>query len=75
MKLNKNQRSLTIISEIHPQFMGSISELKRMILQSKIGGADYVKVQLYSSKKLFNNSDREYLEISRKELGIVLSDL
>ncbi len=68
MKLNKNQRSLTIISEIHPQFMGSISELKRMILQSKIGGADYVKVQLYSSKKLFNNSDREYLEISRKEL-------
>ena len=58
MKLNKNQRSLVIISEIHPQFLGSISELKRMILQSKIGGADYVKVQLYSSQKLFNNSDR-----------------
>lgn len=68
MKTNKNQRSLTIISEIHPQFMGSINELQRMILQSKIGGADYVKVQLYSSKKLFNNLDREYLEISLKEL-------
>ena len=54
MKTNKSQRSLTIISEIHPQFMGSLSELKRMILQSKIGGADYVKVQLYSSKRLFN---------------------
>jgi sialic acid synthase SpsE len=68
MKLNKTQRSLMIISEIHPQFLGSMSELKRMILQSKIGGADYVKVQLYSSKKLFNNSEREYLEISKKEL-------
>ena len=68
MKINKSQRSLTIISEIHPQFMGSISELKRMILQSKIGGADYVKVQLYNSKKLFNNLDREYLEISLNEL-------
>ena len=73
MKLNKNQRSLVIISEIHPQFLGSISELKRMILQSKIGGADYVKVQLYSSQKLFNNSDREYLEISRKELKEIKS--
>ena len=68
MKTNKSQRSLTIISEIHPQFMGSLSELKRMILQSKIGGADYVKVQLYSSKRLFNNLDREYLEISLNEL-------
>ena len=44
-----------------------------MILQSKIGGADYVKVQLYSSQKLFNNSDREYLEISRKELKEIKS--
>ena len=54
MKTNKLQRSVKIISEIHPQFMGSMNELKRMILQSKLGGADYVKVQLYSSKKLFN---------------------
>ena len=68
MKTNKLQRNVKIISEIHPQFMGSKNEIKRMIIQSKIGGADYVKVQLYSSKKLFGNKDREYLEISFNEL-------
>ena len=55
MKLNIKQRNVKIIAEIHPQHLGSIKEVERMILQCKIGGADYVKVQLYSSKKLFNN--------------------
>ena len=68
MQTNKSQRSIRIISEIHPQFLGSMNELKRVILQSKLGGSDYVKVQLYNSKKLFNNLDREYLEISKDEL-------
>ena len=67
MKLNNEQRSVKIISEIHPQNMGSISEAERMIMQSKLNGADYVKVQLYSSQKLFGNNDRDFLEISRKE--------
>ena len=67
MKTNLEQRSVIIISEIHPQNMGSISEAERMILQSKLNGADYVKVQLYSSEKLFNNKDREYIEYTRKE--------
>ena len=49
MQTNKSQRNVKIISEIHPQFLGSINELKRVILQSKIGGSDYVKVQLYNS--------------------------
>ena len=47
--------------------MGSMNELERMIIQCKANGADYVKVQLYNSKKLFNNNDREFLEISKKE--------
>jgi len=68
MQTNKSQRNVKIISEIHPQFLGSSNELKRVILQSKIGGSDYVKVQLYSSKNLFNNQDRDYLEISKNEL-------
>jgi len=68
MRQNEKQRTVKIISEIHPQFIGSFSELKRMILQSKIGGADYVRVQLYDSLKLFNNRDRQYLEISKREL-------
>ena len=67
MKTNSEQRRVKIISEIHPQHLGSIAEIKRMILQCKIGGADFVKLQLYSSKKLFNNNDRLYLEFSKKE--------
>tara|TARA_B100001123_G_C15299672_1_gene1020557 strand:- start:605 stop:1333 length:729 start_codon:yes stop_codon:yes gene_type:complete len=67
METNKNQRKIKIISEIHPQHMGSINEAKRMILQSKLGGADFVKVQLYESKLLFNNKDRKYLELSKKD--------
>ena len=68
MKTNKAQRKVKIISEIHPQFMGSKSEIKRMIIQSKLSGADYVKIQLYSSLKLFGNKNREYLEINFNEL-------
>ena len=68
MFTNKKQRRIKIISEIHPQHYGSMDEIKRMILQSKLGGADYVKVQLYSSKKLFENLDREYLEITKNDL-------
>ncbi len=67
MEQNKKQRNVKIIAEIHPQHMGSIKEIERMILQCKISGADYVKVQLYNSKKLFNNSEREFLELKKNE--------
>ena len=67
MKTNINQRKVKIISEIHPQHFGSMSEIKRMIMQCKIAGCDYVKVQLYNSEKLFKNNDRIYLDINRKE--------
>ncbi len=69
MKKNKQQKKVEIISELHPQHFGSMKECKRMILQSKISGADMVKVQLYSSKELFKNEDRSYLEISYDELS------
>lgn len=68
MKLDSNHRKVKIISEIHPQHHGSILELKRQLNLSFLGGADMIKVQLYSSKELFNNNDREYLEISFEEL-------
>ena len=67
MKQNTKQRNIKIIAEIHPQHMGSIEEVQRMIHQCKIGGANYIKVQLYNSKKLFNNLDREYLEFTKDE--------
>ena len=63
-----NKSNLKIIAEIHPQHNGSMNEIKRMILQCKIGGANIVKVQLYDSKKLFNNDERNYLEITKNEL-------
>ena len=68
MKDRFQKNKVTIISEIHPQHHGSMDEIKRMILQSKIGGADYVKVQLYSSQNLFKNDERKYIEIDKTEL-------
>ncbi len=70
-RIEKNK--VTIISEIHPQHHGSMDELKRMVLQSKIGGANFVKVQLYSSKKLFNNNDRKYVELTKEELKEIVN--
>ena len=68
MKTNSKQRSVRIISEIHPQHHGSMSEIKRMVLQSKIGGADAVKVQLYSSKNIWGDESRDYISITKPEL-------
>lgn len=65
----KKNETIKIIAEIHPQHKGSMNEIKRMILQCKISGADIVKVQLYDNKKLFDNDDRKYLEISKDELA------
>jgi len=67
METNTKQRKIKIIAEVHPQHMGSIEELERMILQCKMGGADFVKVQLYSSKNLFNDDKRNYLELKKTE--------
>ena len=46
-----------------------MSEIKRMILQSKIAGADIVKLQLYDSKKIWGDDLRTYLEITENELA------
>lgn len=69
MQTNTKQRNVKIISEIHPQHYGSMNEIKRMILQSKMGGADIIKVQLYDSKKLWGDNERKYLDISKDELS------
>jgi sialic acid synthase SpsE len=68
MKKNNQQRKVIIISEIYPQHMGDIKELKRMILQSKLGGADIVKLQIYSSKNLWKDTKRLYLDLNKNEL-------
>ena len=51
-----------IISEIFPQHGGDLKVAEQMILQSKMGGADAVKVQLYPAD-LFGK-ERAYLELT-----------
>jgi sialic acid synthase SpsE len=57
-----------IVSELHSQYGGNIRLAEQMILQSKMGGADAVKVQIYDSMKLFKNRDRDFLSLSFKEV-------
>lgn len=57
-----------IISEIHPQHGGSLDVARTLILQSKLAGADFVKVQIYRSLLDLGDSKWEYLEISRTDL-------
>lgn len=55
-----------IISEIFPQHGGSLEVAEQMILQSKMGGADAVKVQLYEATQF--GAERAYLELSKDSL-------
>ncbi len=50
-----------IISEIFPQHGGSLEVAEQMILQSKMAGADAIKVQLYTADQF--GSERAYLEL------------
>jgi len=69
MLLRPDFNKVFIISELHPQHSGDINILQTMILQSKMGGADAVKLQLYDTKKLHGNNKREYLQITKEELA------
>lgn len=55
-----------IISEISPQFHGDEKVAEQMILQSKIAGADAIKVQLYTATQF--GSERAYLEMPFDQL-------
>jgi sialic acid synthase SpsE len=56
-----------IASEIHPQHGGDMEAARTMILQSKLGGANAVKVQLYDTMALHGNLDKTYLQMDRDE--------
>jgi pseudaminic acid synthase len=55
-----------VISEIFPQHGGSIEVAEQMILQSKMAGADAIKVQLYTGTQF--GTERAYLELHKDGL-------
>ncbi len=55
-----------IISEISPQFSGKVEVAEQMILQSKLAGADAIKVQLFDENQF--GSQRAYLSMSYSDL-------
>jgi sialic acid synthase SpsE len=55
-----------VISEISPQFHGNIAIAEQMILQSKLAGADAVKVQLYGESDF--GIERAYLSMKYDQL-------
>ncbi len=55
-----------VISEIFPQHGGSLEVAEQMILQSKMAGADAVKVQLYTATQF--GAERAYLELNKAGL-------
>ena len=55
-----------VISEIFPQHGGSLAVAEQMILQSKMAGADAIKVQLYTGTQF--GTERAYLELSKDGL-------
>jgi len=63
-----------IISEIFPQHGGDLAVAEQMILQSKLAGADAVKVQLYGATQFGAErayqfgAERAYLELSKEGL-------
>ena len=68
-----NKQKAKIICELHPQHRGSMSDLESMILQCKMFGGDFVKLQLYDTLKLHGDAKRKHLEISLKELKKIKS--
>ena len=61
--------SVYIISELCGQWGGSIRRAEQMILQSKLAGADAVKVQLYDTYRMpgENREIWEYLSMTREQ--------
>ena len=58
-----------IVSEIFPQHSGDLDTAEMLILQSKMAGANAVKLQLYEGNQFSTDGlDRSYIELNRKGL-------
>jgi sialic acid synthase SpsE len=56
-----------IISELHNQYSGDLGVAEQMVLQSKLFGAQAVKIQLYDVAILYQNPRRQYLSLTFDE--------
>lgn len=65
--MHPNKQKIKIICELSHQHSGDLNKLETMIMQSKMGGADFVKVQLFSSQDLFGDDRKRHLEITGEE--------
>lgn len=66
-------QKIYIISELSGQYSGSVEKAEQMMLQSKMGGANAVKIQLYDTYRLpgENRELWEYLSITKDQLTIM----
>jgi len=71
--MHPRKEKIFIVSELSPQNEGDIDYLKTMILQSKMGGADAVKLQIYDSVSFLGDDRKKFGEITKDEL-IELND-
>ena len=60
--------TIKIISEIGINHNGDFRKIEELIRQSKIGGADYAKFQLYNSVRVFGDESRKQNEFTFKEV-------
>ena len=60
--------TIKIISEIGINHNGDFRKIEELIRQSKIGGADYAKFQLYDSVGVFGDESRKQNEFTFKEV-------
>jgi sialic acid synthase SpsE len=58
---------MKIIVDLFNQHSGDFGLLKRMILESWEAGADFVKIQLLDSQRIWGDDSRKYLELSEKQ--------
>ena len=57
-----------IISEIGINYDGNFDLINEMIRQSKMGGADYAKIQLYTSKLIWGDDSRKKNELNFEQV-------
>jgi len=54
---------MLIVAEVGINHNGDFDSLQELVRQAKLGGADLLKVQLYSSMRLFGNDSRSFNEL------------